>query len=313
MIMSDYLDGNRLKEWSHKDIIMEETGTVYTLNKDERSEKYELRSFQPTNQKWELLNQFETPYASNFSWDISQSLFAYGSKNESVKILKKDGFEKTADIASNCTRLQISPNQKDIAILEYSGRINIGKRNSWHQVLGVKSKLLIFEITSGECLNTNKFYVFSSGLSWSPDSTKLLLVALDDRSLLGRNLGGEVFIEESHPEIIYLFDIESNSITKLCEGTGPAWSPDGRKFLFIKNGQILTYNFADAKIETLCPSYGARNYKWSPSGQNVLGLIRTQNPMWINKFFLTVINIDNPERKFVLDVGSDYRGFDWCK
>jgi hypothetical protein len=327
MKMSEYLDNKRLKEWSHTEILQNESGRIYALNRCAQTNENELRKFDLAARKWETVRQLKTDvFPLNSIWDISPSLFAYPKDSNSVLVLRKENFTEVCKIpvTVRCYRLEISQSEQQIAILEPIGEIEVHKKgNSWYQMLGERTELKIFEIPSCRQINDCNKCILSEGLDWSPDSKKLLLVALRDSDVqklqfqhVKKDYGytaEDIYLNDVCPKLICLYDISTNSISELCQGTYPRWSPSGKEFIFQRYDKIFLYNVENHKEKFLCEAYHGGGFTWSASGLNLIGLTRTQNPMWTEKYFLTVINVKNPELKYVIDVGSNYYDFKWCQ
>jgi hypothetical protein len=322
MKMSEHLDNKRLAEWSHKEILKQESGRIYTVNRIKQSDKYELRNYDLTTQKWQSMTNFNTNGSIPVSsWDVSQSFVACQRDFNSIAVLRKTDFSEIYKIPIICNRVQISKPEQQIAVLQSVGEIAVQKGgNRWFQTLGMQCKLKIFDIASGQLRSEYAKFVLSDGLDWSPDSKKLLIVTLRDTDIqklenkrAEKHIGVALCLKEFCPKIICMFDISTNSSSELCEGTSPRWNKDGNEFIFTKGDKIFVYNIVTNQAKFLCENYGCSEFYWSASGQNILGLIRTQNPMWTNKYFLTAINVQNPELKYVIDVGENYYGLNWCQ
>lgn len=98
-------------------------------------------------------------------------------------------------------------------------------------------------------------------LAWSPDSKKI--VYRSDR-------GGKYQL--------YLFDFTNNTESQLSSGSsdyGPAFSPDGKKVSFLRDGEKLMVTDVGSKQETLVatasfsrpPNSGGGRVAWSPDSQ----------------------------------------------
>ncbi len=127
-------------------------------------------------------------------------------------------------------------------------------------IMDIKTKKVI-KVLQGE--SSGKFeqlHTFRSGLSWSPDGSKLTFVAKS---------GAE--------DEIYIIDvIEKSIIERLKFGMNglfsPAFSPDGNKLVFVglKTGLADLYLFdleTDSLTRLLTDTYDDRDPVWSPDGE----------------------------------------------
>lgn len=338
MKMSEYLDNKRLMEWSHSEIMQQESGTIYSLIKQQKDgeiydfnglghkKNYELRSYDLAQKKWQLVRKLEIGGYGDFfpakAWSVSQSLFAYPNDSNSVLVLKKADFAELCRISIACDQIAISQSEQLIAILKPIYEINVQKKGeSWFQTLGNQCELEIYEIPSGNQVNKLNKCILPEGLDWSSDSKKILLVVLRDDDVQRLKYRHEkqdygrvsevLYFKDFCPKMICLYDTIENSITELCEGTSPIWRKNENEFIFTKDGKIYIYDIKSRQIKFLCKDDYTKDFTLSASGQNVIGIVGTQNPMWSNKYFLTVINIQNPDLKYVIDIGKDYCNVDW--
>lgn len=320
-ILSDYLDNRTIKEWSHEEILQDRRGDIYIVSDLDRNDPfdYELKRYTISSKQWDSIKKFESKYFSRRSWDLSDSYFAYESSNpdNTVKIVGRNDFENVSDIPMNCPKtIKISPDEKSIAVLDCIGSVNLRKKNKTvYRKLGSKCKLIIYDINTGENVCDRQVCVFADGLDWSNDSKKLLLVSFENTELLN-NDRKETFYEKPHAKIIYVYDIENNSFEKVCEGAGPVWSPDETKIAFVKDDQICVYDCRSEQIKMLClfkSHYKIETIQWSPSGENLLVIMPTHNPMWNSDFFMGVINVENPELKYIVDVIRHDYGVKWVE
>lgn len=325
MKISEYKDNKRLLEWSHSEILQNESGKIYTLNKYKQRKQYEFRNYDLMTKKWESLNQFKIDGYGDFfpamAWDVSRSFMAYPVDFNLVVIYKKDGFEEICKIPAKCDRLKISRSEQQIAILNSLGEIIVQKEGKdWYQTFGRNCKLEIFDIQSGQQVSKYDKFILADGLDWSVDSKRLLFVSIHDSNHLQpeneriqNSWDKNLTLKEFYPKVIYVYDIDTNFAAELCEGENPQWNNNGTEILFMKDKEIFSYNIATREIKSICKNGTKDRFTWSASGQNVIGLIGTYNPMWTNKYFLTVINVRNPELKYIIDTGRDYNGFVWCE
>ncbi len=106
-----------------------------------------------------------------------------------------------------------------------------------------------------------------STIEFSPDGSTLAYVRGGSA-----NRQGEIPNPTSDPEgakqEIYLLPFSGGSPTLLSEGNAPTFSPDGKKIVFTKRGQIWSADLAkDAKVTQLFTIRGsAGSLRWSPDG-----------------------------------------------
>jgi Tol biopolymer transport system component len=70
----------------------------------------------------------------------------------------------------------------------------------------------------------------------------------------------------AHPEVIYLASAGDTAASFLVAGSRPAWSPDGSRIAFDREGEIHVINVAGAEEITLA---SGRHPTWSPDGARI--------------------------------------------
>ena len=315
-LVAKYMDGKTMKEWSHSEIIENEGGGLYIINDLHKGETYncELRCYDLTTRQWEPVKKFKGSYLSWNNWDISDSYLAYQANRKTTELLNRIDDVNSMTLPLTCRRLQISPEQKYCALLEYCGDVRIRQKDSsWHRTLGTKCKLHIYDIGTGESGHEGEVCVFDEGLSWSADSKRLLLVLLEDTELV-KSEPEVTHFDETYPKFIYMYDIQAGVLEKVCEGTSPEWSKDGSKIAFVRDEQVCVYDFISGQTKSLFSVkgfYGEYCLRCSPSGENLLVVIPSHPQMMYHQYFIGVINIENPELKYIIDKGSFRYGVEW--
>lgn len=308
--MSERADNKLLIEWSHKEILGNNQDDIYVLGETDHNRIFEFKKYSTQTEEWKVLKTFDTKDLSFNGWDVSDNLLAYCT-NDSVEILNLSDFSNLTTIPMDGYRLQISPDEKHIAIQKYICQVNVQKKGkSWFNGYGAKCKLYIYEISSGNLVKEYDNFITSDGLSWSNDSQKLLMVSFENQELFNEIIKddardpedyriGDVFLKEFYPKFIYSYDINTGTAKKICLGTMPNYNPANNQFSFVRDENIYLHDFSKGEDQKVCRNYFSGKFKWSVSGENILGHVRTNNPMWTNKFFFTAINLDNPELKYI--------------
>lgn len=130
-------------------------------------------------------------------------------------------------------------------------------------ILSVEDKKIVTRIASqDQSIHIESFHPFHSGITWSPDGTRLLLVT----KMRGK-------------EYLSIFDIKKKKQVEkipipLETVFSPDWSPDGRSVVFsaIQTGQtdIYLYEFETKKLKRLTADKSCdRHPRFSPDGTRI--------------------------------------------
>lgn len=195
-----------------------------------------------------------------------------------------------------------------VAMIEPLGKIVAQKNATAHFEFGDKAKIHLCNARTGEDFyQYPELVIGDEGFDWSPDSRKIVFVSFRDKSLFipsDKTMKGNITIGyDKHPKYLYVYNLDTSTLTELCEGARPNWSPDGKSILFVKNRAAYIYSFEKQNSSKLFDqdSYA---YKWSPTGKNII--------CWSNSH-LVVINVADPNKKMIIK--NDYFGpeFFWSE
>ena len=139
-----------------------------------------------------------------------------------------------------------------------------------------------------------------SGLSWSPDGSRLLFSGIiEDESTLNEYYG--VLDPPEFTAEVLLYDVRSQDVTRVTHNRGTdlplSWSPDGSRFLYHSHGfvgargepfeystTLSVHDLQSGESWTLSHSHlhGAR---WSPDGNRVMYTCQSTdpNPPWTSE------------------------------
>lgn len=309
---AEYLDQKRLDEWSHDELLKGEYGSIYKINLVDKH--HTIYCYSLKEKTWEEVYKVDKRECDVGIWDISSSYFVYTDLKEPGKIQIADngsyGNDQLFVQVNGCKEIKISPSQEYIAVLEKTGEVIVQKKiDSWFQTLGNRCRLLIYDIRTGHVVCEYERPVLSSNISWSPDSKSILFETLkNDEVLLSTDFektNESIRLKEFIPRVIGRLDIEENNYEILCEGRSPQWNPKSSEVIFVSNSDLNFLDLSDMNI-TSFPEKETSRYYWSPSGKRLIGLIRTQNPIWTNKYFLTVLDRNDLSKKNIIDTDNKY-------
>jgi len=95
------------------------------------------------------------------------------------------------------------------------------------------------------------WFTMFAGLSWSPDSSRIVLSAHG----------------------LSIVDVATGKLRRLgLSGTGPAWSPDGRRIAYASGSRLLTVNTSGTPRPTVLirlPRYSVDTISWAPNSQTI--------------------------------------------
>ncbi|MCE5187538.1 MAG: hypothetical protein LLF76_15560 [Planctomycetaceae bacterium] len=314
MKRSRLLDQQRLDEWNHTDILDGESGGIYkVVSRDHHDilNRYDLRS-----KTWQEVYRTDDRECDIDVWDISKRYFVFSDlQSGQVRVVRNGSFEIacTPVFSGRCVRLKISPCEQYIAILEDAGEVRVSKKRSgWFYMLGQRTRLSFYQTDTGERIAMYERPILKQTLSWSPDSQKILFETLENDSILFTqdiNAADEIYLQDDAPKVIGWYNLLDGQSAVLCKGERAYWNPHRQEILFKHDGVLKFMNVETKEIASV-PGQAVADFKWSPGGKRIVGLIRTENPMWTNKYFLTVIDRADLSRRCVIDTDMKY-SFVW--
>jgi len=316
LYFADYKDKQIVRKWTRSEILNQENGFIYSITQDDTTKNYYLKRYNVKENKWENL---EKRYIWPSTWSVSKNtLVAIVStsivdRDKHVTIFKLPEFSKVCIIPGQYDDIKVDPSGKFVALLEHFGSVVGQKDPESYYVFGEKAKLNIYSTSSCKKVFIYSQFILDDGIDWSPDSDKILFVTFRDKSLFvpeQNQMTGDTSYGQPdlHPKHIYMYDLKTNSINEISEGIQPGWSHNGEKILFMKKGKIFIYSVKARSAEILIEAR-ANKYQWSPSDKNIIATLPRYQPFGSSEL-LTVINIQNPELRFIIEPDSLY-GFEW--
>ena len=228
--------------------------------------------------------------------ELREKLYIMGVDGQDVKCFLEDG-----NFSVLCPSW--SPDGKSIAFLVRDG---------------VRRGLYITDVN-----NSNNFKRIidiqpsPSQPAWSPDSD---MIAFSFEDIATRELGRDIY-EDRDMGGIYVVDIQTGQIRrKIPLAEQPAWSPNGRKLVYMRNTGyyiIDIYDFSDSSEYLLVPSkplyFGDRSprpVRWSPDGK----YIAFWKEIWPGLAALYAVEVNNPSRRALITYDSrEIIGMSWAK
>ena len=303
------------KKWTHSEILKQEKGFIYTISK---GDNYYLKRYNIKENKWENMKK---RYIWPLTWSVSKNTLAaivstsIFERDKHVTIFKLPEFSKVCIIPGQYDDIKVDPSGKYVALLKHFSSVVSQKDSESYYIFGEKTKLNIYSADSCKKNLTYDEFILDDGIDWSPESNKILFVSFRDKSLfipeVSNMKGGTSYGRpDLHPKYVYVYDLKTNSIAEIFEGIQPRWSHDGERILFIKKGKVFIYSLATKSAEILIEAK-ADKYGWSPSDKNLIAMLPQYQPFGASEL-LTVINIQNPELKFIIEPKGLY-DFEWTK
>ena len=241
------------KQWTHREILKGELGSIYTLGARGRLLKLKIGT-----DRWEKI---ESPPICPERWGISKAMLAcftsYRDMDEgkislfSVPDLKPLNTIVVDKDAYDMPMLCPDRNGKYVAV------IGINKM----RILSAKNGEKVFEVKYGD------YGIYT--VDWSRDSRRILF------SCRYKNSALQPFGLSAMP-FITVYDLDTKISENICKGWGPKWDKSENKIIFRKSesiysyGDIFEFDRKTNKEKLLLRNIRLYDYDWSPSGDNLL-------------------------------------------
>ena len=291
-IVSGLQDSIIEKQWTHREILQGELGSIYTLSARGRLLKLKIG----TN-RWERI---ENPPICSERWGISKAILAC--------------FVSYHDMDEGKISLFSVPDLKPLNTIfvdkdAYDMPMLCPDRNGKYVAVIGRNKMRIFSAKNGEKVFEVEYDTYSiDTVDWSRDSRRILFSCRYKNSALSPwGLSAMPFIT--------VYDLDTKISEKICKGWGPKWDESENKIIFRKNesiysyGDIFEFNRKTKKEKLLLRNIRLHDYSWSPSGNNLLVAIPQRAfslyhwPQW-----LTVVNYNTPNLRFIVLAGLNSAG-----
>jgi hypothetical protein len=289
--ISDLQDCFVSRQWTHREILQNESGHIYTLDNEGH-----LIRFGIDTQHWETI---KSPYIDPERWSIAKNTLACflshrDCEEGKISIFSMPGFELVNTIIFDTKKywlpnLVLDRKGKYVAVLSYH-RIN-NHPGYCMAIYNVKSGHKIFEYD----------YLANEGfIDWSSDSGKILFSSFKKEDI-SKDLS-----QRSMP-YIYLYDLKDKTFEKVCRGYAPQWDSERERVMFCKEdsgfiyGDIFEFDRKTQEEKILIKGVRLVDYHWSPSGRNLVVAIPHKAYSLYNwPKRLTIISHDNPELRFII-------------
>jgi Tol biopolymer transport system component len=196
-------------------------------------------------------------------WSPDSSKIAYRGSDSTLYILDKNSGQATSAARYGIVDYRWSPNGNQLAFVTQ------------------QHELYVVNIDGSAPV---KLSAGAVSLTWSPDGKR---VAFGDSP-------------DSTTGSIYIVNIDGTNQTKLTEGASPDWSPDGAKFVFIKDNSLSTMNNDGSGIQRLTNDpvpYSSPS--WSGDGKRI--------GFWATFYISTDANTPSYELRLINADGSGHR------
>jgi len=305
-------------KWTDASLIQRESGTVYAMA--EVDQVCFLKRYEVKTGKWEVLKKQPI---DPFRWDLAGARLAcYTTKDfiyseeQDLSLFSLPKFSLLSKIPGDYKAFRLSPSGEQIALLEEAGETFVQSTPTrYGSARKYRLKIKPFPSTK------KPFYLdgfaLNQGIDWSPDGKAVVFAGcydpklfLGERSMMKGQLAIHLSVEEQLPPCLYVYHLDTRRTTKLTEGVHPCWSHDGKKIAFQRGNAILIYDIATRSARTVCSDIEDFRFCWSPSGKSLL--VQMRRRVTSRENFLTVVDVDQPDRRFILDSQS-FGNFDWLK
>jgi hypothetical protein len=292
----EYKQQQAVSEWNHNEILRGETGYIYLFANYPSAI---LERFSPETGTRELFR--ENPICDlGSSWNINSGKLACVSDIYSLpdfKLIKALELPSAQPLEYHYNAIpKIAPSGESIALIEPLGEVVSQKNRSAYYTYGRKANIYLYSVKTGKVVYRYPDIVLGDGgLDWSPDSKKIVFVNFRDKNLftpIEKDMKGNISIGKNnkYPRYLYIFDLANHSLTELCEGERPSWSPDGKAILFVRNRAAYIFSL-EKRVAAKLTDQDSYAYKWSPTGKNII--------CW-STGHLVVINVSDPKKKFII-------------
>lgn len=177
----------------------------------------------------------------------------FNSVGDAAPLLSPDGTKITF-------RRELNPSSVFVMNVDGSHQVGLapGERAEWSPD-GTKLALVAesLAVMNSDATGIQRFSVGASLVSWSPDGTKLAYVST--------GLNGQ------HEDDVYVINANGTSPVRITEDgvakNSLAWSPDGAKILYSAIQSVYVMNADGTGLASPC---AGRTARWSPDGQRII-------------------------------------------
>lgn len=325
---ANFADNQTIKKWNDVSLLEGETGFIYTVKyaPTEKFTKYVFQRYDVENKKWEIIDPGFEKGIYPTVWDVKANLIACiietgDWKNRPITVINATTFSKVTQIDGNFREVRISPDLSKLAVLEYVREINAPRDEESSFMLGSGCKLKIYDIKTGSLLYEAPRLALDDGLSWTSNSN-IIFSSLRDVSLLqntevethGHTYGRSYAKEGQFPVDLFVYNSESNSVKSLIEGQDPQFIPSKNEISFFRVSGFYNRDLWQGNTELTNPHLVLSDVRGnevaiSPSGRKYLILVPHKQPLG-SSYFLTLVDPNDSEKKFIVEPNSHY-GFRW--
>jgi len=323
-----FADKQTIKKWNDASLLEGETGYIYTVKyaPSENFTKYVFNRYDVENKKWEIVDLGFGKGVYPTVWDVKANLIACiietgDWKNRPITVIDATTISKIAQIDGNFREVRISPDLTNLAVLEYVREINAPRDDESSFMLGSGCKLKIYDIKTGTLLYEAPRLALDDGLSWT-SNTNIIFSSLRDVALLqntdvethGHTYGRSYAKVGQFPVDLFVYDQISNSVRSLIEGQDPQFIPSKNEISFFRVSGFYNRDLWQGNTELTNPRLVLSDIRGnevaiSPSGRKYLILVPHKQPLG-SSYFLTLVDPNNSEKRFIVEPNSHY-GFRW--
>lgn len=336
-----FADNYSKQNWTDVSLLKEETGYIYKIERLPSTNslaKHILKKYDVANNSWESIDPgFLNDGNDLRQWDIQGNIIACinwtGTQKTqagmapyfSLTVLNEDTLETITEIKGSFSDVRVSPDLSKLAVLEtITQSIYVPKDSESHFHLGSACALNIYDLKTGELLNSASRLALDEGLAWTNDSRNIVFTSLRDETLMHiqEKTSPSQFYGRSYakpgqfPLDLFLYNLETSSVESLAEGFKPIVISNSNELTFLRESGFYNREIWKMDIEKrdthLVTKDSGDQYAVSPSGERYLIQVPHKQPLGDN-YFLVVIDPNDTENKFIIDPSYRYYDFRWVK
>ena len=326
---ADFADKQTINKWNDASLLEGETGFIYTVKftPTEKFIKYVFNRYDVENKRWEIVDPGFERGIHPAVWDVKGNIISCiietgDREHPHISVLNATTFSKLIEIEGNFRETRISPDLSMLAVFEYVREINAPRDNESDFILGSACQLKIYDLKSGSLLYKAPRLTLNLGLAWTKNSTDIIFSSLRDKSLFQKHEGethshtyGRAYAKSGQfPIDLCIYNLKKNIVKRLIEGQGPYFISSKNEISFLResgfyNRDLWQLDIEQGKPRLVLSDIGGYEQAVSPSGSKYLILVPHKQPLG-SSFFLTVVDANDTERKFIVEPNSNF-GFRW--
>jgi Tol biopolymer transport system component len=287
-IISNLRDSMTEKSWTHEEILNGERGNIFTLGDD-----HKLIGFNTETKQWETVNSRSIRPER---WAMCPKLIVALQDSSDISSSAKTGiFVYAADTGAMLKRISLDEPPYEVV------NLSLDQNGKYLAIVSQGNRLSIISLDDGRMVYESDKLSSWAPIDWSADSSRIIFSAFKKNDLRG-NIG--------QTPSIYVLDLTTGKSEKVCDGWAPKWDSSGDKILYCqkewcwRNGDLYLLDRKTNSKKLLVSNARLVDYSFSPTGKNaVVSILQNVFSMYHWPKYLTIVNCDNPELKYIIKSG----------